>query len=128
VVFENYDEDVLGDQWVRTALSSSASRALSVALADLDNDGDTDVIAILDDSASPLIWFEQLTNSGEDDGSGTVVLSKVQFHTPKVLVSTLTTPATGLVVTDMNADGIHDIVVSFKTTLSLFPHVFCFLK
>lgn len=109
MVFENFDEDVLGEKWVRTTLSSSSARsALSVTLVDLDSDGDVDIVAALDSLVNPVIWFEQEPISDE---LGASVLTNVQFSFPKLLPSGLSQAATGVVALDMDSDGDVDLVV-----------------
>ncbi len=90
--FENLDG--LGNFGPRNIISNTADGANDVIAADIDNDGDMDVISASDNSG--LAWYENL------DGQGS-------FSTPKT-INNIITGSRSVVATDLDGDGDMDIL------------------
>src|SRR5690606_17663105 len=90
--YENIDG--LGNFGPRNIISNIADGANDVIAADIDNDGDMDVISASDNSG--LAWYENL------DGQGS-------FSTPKT-INNIITGSRSVVATDLDGDGDMDIL------------------
>jgi hypothetical protein len=90
--FENLDD--LGNFGPRNIISNTADGANDVIAADIDNDGDMDVISASDFSG--LAWYENI------DGQG-------GFSTTKIIDNTITN-SRSVVAVDMDGDGDLDIL------------------
>ena len=90
--YENLDG--LGNFGPRIIISNTANGANDVIAADIDNDGDMDVISASD--LSGLAWYENL------DGQG-------NFSAPKI-INNIITGSRSVMATDMDGDGDMDIL------------------
>ena len=61
------DGSPAGAGWTEVAIDNNVANALSVAVADVDNDGDLDVIASSGTGSDDLLWW---INDGSPEGAG----------------------------------------------------------
>lgn len=100
--YENIDG--LGNFGPRNIISNIADGANDVIAADIDNDGDMDVISASDNSG--LAWYENL------DGQG-------GFSTTKIIDNTITN-SRSVVASDMDGDGDIDILANANEPEEIF--------
>lgn len=100
--YENIDG--LGNFGPRNIISNIADGAHDVIGADIDNDGDMDVISASDHSG--LAWYENL------DGHGS-------FSSPKI-INNIIDSSRSVVATDMDGDGDIDIVGNARQPAQIF--------
>ncbi len=85
-----------GSSWSRAAIDASVADSSSVAVVDLDRDGDPDVVATADGATDVLAWWENLDGSA---GSWT-----------RHDVGTGLANPDALAVGDLNQDGFQDLI------------------
>ncbi len=100
--YENLDG--LGNFGPRNIISNTADGAHDVVGADIDNDGDMDVVSASDNSG--LAWYENL------DGQG-------NFSTQKI-INNIISNSRSLVATDMDGDGDIDILGNARQPAQIF--------
>ena len=91
------DGSPAGAGWTEVAIDNNVSNALSVAVADVDNDGDLDVIASSGTGSDDLLWW---INDGSPDGAGWT----------EVVIEATCDACASVYAVDMDADGDIDVV------------------
>lgn len=88
-----YENDGLGNFVTRHSVTESTTSSWYVRPADLDNDGDIDVVA--SSFVGPIVWYEQLSDGTFSDAQ---------------VISTAADASYGLDVSDLDGDGDVDVV------------------
>ena len=91
------DGSPAGAGWTEVAIDNNVANALSVAVADVDNDGDLDVIASSGTGSDDLLWW---INDGSPDGAGWT----------EVVIEATCDACASVYAVDMDADGDIDVV------------------
>jgi hypothetical protein len=91
------NQDGLGTQWLKRAVSTGADGATAVLAADLDLDGDVD-LASASANDDTLAWYESF------DGTGTAWIERT--------ITTTADGAAALALADVNGDGRPDLLAA----------------
>ena len=97
VWYENVGKPGKGTEWKKHIIADNFPQAFEVAAADLDGDGDIDVVATAEVGGA-IVWFE---NPGDPKGK----------WTPHVLKASWS-KANSVIIADLNKDGRPDIVAT----------------
>ena len=91
------DGSPAGAGWTEVVIDGDLANALSVAVADVDNDGDLDVIASSGTGSDDLLWW---INDGSPEGAGWT----------EVVIEGSCDDCASVYAVDMDADGDIDVV------------------